>query len=181
MSMIHALWYMLPAYIANPSAVLFKGNIPMDFGKVWRDGKRLLGDGKTWRGFTGGCLAGMFIGCLQQLISILFHNPWLPAFSFRFTEFVLVTFLLSFGAMTGDMVKSFFKRRLGKKRGEKFPLADQYDFVLGAFIFILIPAYDWFRTHMGVVEVLTIFILTPLLHRGVNIVGYRMGKKKEPW
>ena len=44
------VWLMLPALIPNSAAVLFGGGRPMDFGKSWR-GKRLLGDGKTWKGF----------------------------------------------------------------------------------------------------------------------------------
>ena len=47
---LQALWLILPAYVANASAVLVGGGTPVDFGKNWRDGKRILGDGKTWRG-----------------------------------------------------------------------------------------------------------------------------------
>ena len=49
-----AFWFILPAYVANASAKLIGGGIPVDFGKTWKDGKRILGDGKTWRGLLFG-------------------------------------------------------------------------------------------------------------------------------
>ncbi|HDS59894.1 MAG TPA: CDP-archaeol synthase, partial [Thermoplasmatales archaeon] len=42
---LEAVWLVLPAYLANASAVVLGGGTPIDFGKTWRD-KRLLGDGK---------------------------------------------------------------------------------------------------------------------------------------
>ena len=59
---IQALWLILPAYVANASAVLVGGGIPIDFGKKWKDGHRILGDGKTWRGLFSGVFIGMTAG-----------------------------------------------------------------------------------------------------------------------
>ena len=56
---LQALWLILPAYIANASAVLVGGGTPIDFEKNWRDGKRILGDGKTWRGLIVGAFVGI--------------------------------------------------------------------------------------------------------------------------
>jgi len=56
---IQALWLVLPAYIANASALLVGGGTPIDFGKKWKDGNRILGDGKTWRGLISGAFVGM--------------------------------------------------------------------------------------------------------------------------
>src|SRR2546426_3358421 len=49
-----ALWFFLPAFVANPMAVVFGGGTPIDFGRTLRDRERLFGDGKTWRGPPGG-------------------------------------------------------------------------------------------------------------------------------
>src|SRR2546427_1069996 len=57
-----AFWFLLPAYVANPMAVVFGGGTPMDFGRTLRDGRRLLGDGKTWRGVMGGAAARIVPG-----------------------------------------------------------------------------------------------------------------------
>ncbi|MDP2846531.1 MAG: CDP-archaeol synthase, partial [Candidatus Methanoperedens sp.] len=102
--MSKAVWLMLPAYIANPTAVVFGGGTPVDFGKNWKDGRRILGDGKTFRGLIGGTACGIIVGLVQM------NAP--PQWSLgSFTLTTIIT--LSFGALLGDMVKSFFKRRAG--------------------------------------------------------------------
>ncbi|MFH1470329.1 MAG: CDP-archaeol synthase, partial [Candidatus Micrarchaeota archaeon] len=40
----------LPAYVANASPVILGGGTPVDFGRLFYDKKRILGDGKTWKG-----------------------------------------------------------------------------------------------------------------------------------
>src|SRR5947209_20442553 len=59
-----ALWFFLPAFVANPMAVVFGGGTPIDFGRTLGDHERLFGDGKTWRGLLGGTFAGAFLGSL---------------------------------------------------------------------------------------------------------------------
>ena len=59
---LQALWLILPAYVANASAVLVGGGTPIDFGKLWKDGKRIFGDGKTWQGLFAGGFVGMTAG-----------------------------------------------------------------------------------------------------------------------
>src|SRR2546428_6457471 len=49
-----AFWFLLPAYVANPMAVVFRGGTPLDLGRSVRGGRRVLGDGQTWRGVWGG-------------------------------------------------------------------------------------------------------------------------------
>ena len=59
---IQAIWLVIPAYIANASALLVGGGTPIDFGKKLKDGRRFLGDGKTWRGLFVGTFVGMTAG-----------------------------------------------------------------------------------------------------------------------
>lgn len=171
-TVIKASWLMLPAYIANPTAVVFGGGKPIDFGKNWRDGRRILGDGKTFRGLLGGIACGIIIGLIQMQISPLWYLG-------IFTLTSVIT--LSIGALLGDIIKSFFKRRLGLKRGAKFPLVDQLDFVVGAWILTYIFDPVWFTDNFTFWIIITILILTPLLHRLTNILGYYLKLKKEPW
>lgn len=171
---IKASWLMLPAYIANPTAVVFGGGTPIDLGKKWKDGRRIFGDGKTFRGLAGGTACGILLGLIQmQITSVQFLGT--------FTIASIIT--LSFGALLGDMTKSFFKRRLGYERGAKFPLVDQLDFVAGAWI--LTYAFDpvWFRGKFlsDPWIMVTVIFFTPLLHRLTNIIGYYAKLKKEPW
>ncbi len=170
---ILALWLMLPAYVANPAAVVFGGGTPIDFGKNWRDGRRILGDGKTFRGLIGGTACGIIIGLLQRQIS--------QVGDILITPSLIAIVTLSFGALFGDIVKSFFKRRLGLARGAKLPLFDQLDFVIGAWV--LTYAFDpqWFTQNFEPLIIITVLILTPVLHRLTNIIGYYIRLKKEPW
>jgi CDP-2,3-bis-(O-geranylgeranyl)-sn-glycerol synthase len=182
-AVLMGLWLTIPAYLANPSAVLFGGGTPMDFKKTMKSGERVLGDGKTWRGFFGGAFAGFMIGLIQVAASWPFSEDH---FGFgAFPEFIVILLLLSFGALLGDVLGSFIKRRTGKKRGAKAPGLDQYDFLVGAWLLLLVFRTGWFLEHFvywpGTASLLTVIILTPFLHRGVNILGYRMGKKDVPW
>jgi CDP-2,3-bis-(O-geranylgeranyl)-sn-glycerol synthase len=177
------IWVTIPAYVANPTAVLFGGGKPMDFGKKMKDGTRILGDGKTWRGFFGGAFSGIIIGILLVIMSSAFDEEH---FGFgRFPGFLIIITLLSFGALFGDVMGSFIKRRLKIKRGQKAPGLDQYDFLIGAWLLIIIFRSQWFLDHFihgpHTFALLTVIILTPFLHKGVNILGYKIGKKDVPW
>jgi len=167
-----ALWLMLPAYLPNSSAALIKGKKPIDFGKNFIDGKRIFGDGKTYRGFFGGALCGFALGVVLMGIA-----PFLG-----FPSFTIVALLcLSFGAMLGDLVKSFFKRRLGIEKGRPFPLVDQLDFVLGAWLLLYIFERSWFTANFTL-EIITIaLVLTPLIHFSANVAAYAIGKKDVWW
>lgn len=170
-----AFWLMLPAYIPNTSAALIKGKIPLDFGKNFIDGRRMLGDGKTYRGFILGALCGFILG-LIQMISVHFYNP------FEVPQFEIIGLLcLSFGAMFGDSAASFFKRRLKLERGALFPVVDQLDFVFGAWLLCLIFARDWFLNAFTIDIIIATLVISPILHLVVNRIGYKMGKKDVPW
>jgi len=172
---IDALWLMLPAYVPNSSAVLFAGKTPVDFGKNFVDGKRIFGPGKTFRGLIGGTLTGIAVGLFLQLIK---ESTQIGVPSF---EPIYVVITLSLGAMLGDLVKSFLKRRLGLDRGSPLPVVDQLDFVVGAWVLTYIFFSDWFVQNFTLSVIVVLLILSPLLHVAVNVIGYKLGKKKEPW
>lgn len=170
-----AIWVMLPAYLPNNFAALTGGGIPFDLGKNWTDGRRVLGDGKTIRGFIGGVSAGILIGLIQVYAELSGFIPCFPPHTMK------AVILLSFGSLLGDMVKSFFKRRRGIDRGGKWFLVDQYDFVAGAFLLTLLGDPEWVFTTFSLPLLIVTLVLTPLLHRTVNIIGYKFGLKKVPW
>ena len=189
-----SFWIMFPAYVSGSAAVLFKGTRPMDFGASWR-GNRLLGDGKTWEGFIFGGLTGVFAGTMQQLFSTLTGQSHLNAFGYAYAGSfdpglqplmspgsLAVIASLSYGGLVGDLLKSFVKRRMGLKRGSPSPfLMDQLDFVLGAWLVTLPLFWGWFLSVFTIYNFLIVLIMTPLIHRSVNIIGYKLGAKKEPW
>lgn len=179
------LWIMMPAYLANTIAVLTGGKYPIDQGKIHSDGNRILGDGKTWSGLVGGTLGGVFIGFLQVnlgegLIEALSGSQDVD---FWGENSIIVFFLLSFGALFGDMTASFIKRRSQLKRGDKSPLLDMFDFIGMALLLSFIFANEWLMSWIldGYMPLFTLLIATPILHRGVNIIGFKIGVKNEPW
>ena len=168
------LLIMSPAYLANTIAVLTGGKYPIDQGKLHSDGNRILGDGKTWSGLIGGTIGGIIVG--YGLIVFIHEYIWESLD-------LSILFLLSFGALFGDMTASFYKRRQNLQRGDKFPLLDMYDFIFMSLLLCLIFKREWLLSWIldGWVPLFTILILTPFLHRGVNIIGYKIGVKNEPW
>jgi len=108
-------------------------------------------------------------------------QPWFPPFS-EDTRVIGIILSLSFGAMLGDSFGSFIKRRLGIESGGRAFLLDQLTFVLVAWLLLWLFYPAWFMAHFGKpVSVSTILVITPIIHRIVNIIGYKMGKKDVPW
>jgi len=133
-SLMAVLWVLTPAYIANALATLPRGRgPPMDFGRVWRwDGRRILGPSKTWSGFLVGGFAAIPFGMIEAGLILAASPPWrlVPVLAPNLPAAVLVVALLTFGAMTGDALGSFVKRRLGRESGSRAILLDQLPFVL---------------------------------------------------
>jgi CDP-diglyceride synthetase len=115
------LYFFLPAMVANIVPVFADRynffpsfNKPLDGNLNWR-GKRILGDHKTVRGVVVGTITGALIGLLQG-------SP-------------ILGLGMGLGALWGDAIKSFIKRRLGIKPGTSWIPWDQIDFIIGASIF----------------------------------------------
>ena len=172
--LFNSLIYILPAYVANAAACVFGGGTPVDLGKYFLDGRRVLGNGVTYRGF----FFGVFLGCITALFEgILLNLDILGTFQFysNLIEWVCLGFLLSSGALFGDMVGSFIKRRLGIEQGKPAPLLDQLDFVIFAILF----AYPFAPITLDMV--ITILIITPVIHLSGNVVAYLLGIKSIWW
>ncbi|RLI79491.1 CDP-2,3-bis-(O-geranylgeranyl)-sn-glycerol synthase [Archaeoglobales archaeon] len=170
-------WLLLPAYTPNNFAVLVGGGKPLDFGKTFVDGKRILGDGKTIRGSVGGVIGGLLIANLQYGIERLLSFQFFSSLTYQ--EFLLLVFLLSFGAVCGDALGSFLKRRLGYARGDVFPVVDQLMFLAVAF---LIASYSpSFFKLFDLTKIIIAFIITPPLHLITNFIAYKLGLKNVPW
>lgn len=123
------------------------------------------------------------MGLLQSALALLLGTP-----DYTFGtgwDLAALPFLLALGGLAGDVLGAFVKRRLGLPKGGKAHGLDQYDFLLGAFAVLAVARPRWLLDTYLVGEALAglaaVLILTPLLHRGVNILGYRMGKKEVPW
>lgn len=181
---IRGLWFILPAMVPNSAAVLIGGGVPIDLGRRLKNGSRILGDGKTWAGLTGGITVGISVGLLQHGIAGMLAPTGVWSFG-PFPQSIYIIAALSCGALLGDLCGSFIKRRLGMEQGAKHPILDMYNFVAGALLLTAVVQWSWlvntFVSGTGIVSLLTVLILVPVLHRGTNIIGYKIGKKKVPW
>ncbi len=162
-SMVEALIIVAPAMVANATPLLVKGKRPVDGGRVFFDGRRLLGDGKTWEGSLAGFMAGSITALI--LAAILGSG-----------KLAVIGSIASAGAILGDMVGSFLKRRLGLKRGAPAPLLDQLDFYAGALTLTTIAGVDW---SLGVA--VEIAVLVVIAHVAANMGAYLLGLKNVPW
>lgn len=155
----------------------------MDFGKSWK-GKRILGDGKTWRGFISGMILGILVGIAQMILSDPFSSSHF-GFGNTYAEAVPLISVLVIGALLGDCLGAFIKRRLGIPVGGKAPVLDQYDFaivaVISSLIFYSAWFIDYFISNDFWIGSIFLIILIPVLHRLFNIIGYKLGKKHVPW
>jgi CDP-2,3-bis-(O-geranylgeranyl)-sn-glycerol synthase len=181
---LSGFWLMLPAFLPNSAAVVFGGGKPIDLGRSWH-GRRILGDGKTWTGLFGGISAGVGLGVIQMMIAVTLGDKGsLWGFGSLPTAFGIVL-ALAVGSLMGDLAGSFIKRRLNIGRGAKAPILDQYNFIGGALIAVIIFFPSWFMSSFvdgtSILALLTVLIVTPILHRSVNIIGYKAGLKKVPW
>jgi CDP-2,3-bis-(O-geranylgeranyl)-sn-glycerol synthase len=175
-----AVWAMLPAYVPNNAAVLVGGGPPIDAGRTLGE-NRILGDGKTWRGTAGGLLAGGALALGLNLLAAPVESVGVLAPG-TLPRFPLAAALgLPAGALLGDMVASFLKRRLDRERGAPVPGLDQLDFVVGALAVTALVAPDWFAGVFTLPVIAAVLVLTPLLHLGTNAVAYRLGLKDEPY
>ena len=169
---ILSIIYVFPTYTANGTPVIvykiLNGKTtPIDKGIIVWDGQRLLGDGKSIEGFISGVMVGSVTGLIINfLIPHLYKNP---------IEYLL----LSIGAMTGDLIGSFIKRRLKMERGAPFPIIDQTGFIIIALllVWITIGLPNWINLEL----IFIILIITFILHIATNILAYMVGIKNKPW
>lgn len=224
-SVLHGLLFFLPAYVANMSPVFVaklvpRWNAPIDGGRMAKDGKRVLGPGKTWRGLAGGAVTGAITAVVVAWLVPAYSaagvwDGWdygfggypggpigsngesctpdgsvcerVDAEASAWWAIALFGGIVGFAALVGDAVKSYFKRRTGRDRGQPWVPFDQLDFVV--FGLAAAVAASPLLVDGWVLEALfgdlwvvgTIVLLTPLLHFLVNVVGYFLKLKEVPW
>lgn len=162
---IEALKFVFPAYCANAVPVIVGGGPPLDFGRNFPDGRPVFGKNKTFRGFLSGLAVGAVAGLAETAV---FGSQSFPA---------LLGVLLSFGALMGDLMGAFLKRRIGLAPGELLPAIDQTDFIIGALLLSLpvsLPLLSW-------EIILTVLIITPPVHLLTNFAACKLGLKRNPW
>lgn len=179
--LVFSIWFFMPAGFANASPIfakkipiLNKWTTPMDFGKSLSN-KRILGDNKTWRGFIFGIFIAVLTLWLQKII--FEQSSWLQ------NTLVIIDYsdislwlgvLLGAGALLGDAVESFFKRKLGIKSGESWFPYDQIDYIIGGLLLSLIIV------NIPLTYGILIFIVWFLLHLISSYIGFLLNLKEKP-
>lgn len=172
---LQCLYFFLPAYFANMTPTFAKKTgvlrflaKPIDFGKKYQ-GFPIFGPHKTWRGIILGVLIGILVAFFQRFLWQLPFFERLSFFNYRQINVFFLGFLLSFGALLGDSIASFFKRRQGINPGRSWIPFDQISFVIGSFLlvnpFFKIQILAWFY----------LLVLSFLLHIIVNRIGFWLG------
>ena len=170
---LKSLYFFLPAYFANMTPTFAKRYKlleslakPIDAGKIFR-GIPIFGAHKTWRGVILGTLVGILIAFLQRLLFKFNFFENISFLNYQEINVFFLGFLIAFGALMGDMISSFFKRRQNIEPGKSWIPLDQISFVIGAFIFV----YPFFREIPLLAWILNL-ILTFFLHIIVNRIGF---------
>lgn len=171
-TLLMLIWIVLPAYVANGvpvvvAKILTTLNLkrhPIDFGKRLFDGRRIFGDSKSWEGFTVGLILGILTGFIQYSLV-------------RGEIYLYRGATLSFGALVGDLIGAFIKRRLGVKPGEPLPILDQLLFIVMAIFFTQLFNY----ISLTIFEWMYITVITFVLHVTTNYIAYLLKLKSVPW
>ena len=176
---LQTLWFYLPAILANMAPVAFHKlnvfpflNKPLDGGRFWH-GARILGDHKTIRGASAGVLVGTLAGYAQYLLSAI---PAFDAISIarhnNLASAIVIGLLSGIGALGGDAIKSFFKRRLKIAAGKSWALFDQIDFIIGATL-----TAGWFA-QLTATHILIALLLIGLGSYITSVIGVRLHIKE---
>jgi len=175
---LKSLWFFLPAYMANNAPVFAKIILGdkfdqrIDFSRTYK-GKPLFGKTKTFRGFISGILVAIIIVYIQRLLFIYDPIKSVSIIDYSNINIFIFGFLQGFGALAGDLIKSFIKRRMHFKSGESWKPWDQIDFILGGLLFsfiIYFPPID---------IIVSTFIVIPILKVIIDHVGFYLGLSKK--
>lgn len=174
---IESIYFMIPAFIANMMPVVMRNKFkflakPIDRG-IECCGKPILGNNKTWRGLIFGVIGSVIASYTMFLLQN--YNYFNQISIINYSNWFLIGILMGSGALIGDMIKSFFKRRIGIKSGQPWYLVDQIDFPLGAILFVSIVYFPGLKfSFLAIVITITLTIVT-------NHLAYWLGIRKVKW
>lgn len=167
--------FILPAWFANAAPVVLGGHFPIDANLKFFDGKPIFGPSKTWLGIIGGLAAGLLVAAIEA--HLLRGGPY-DLWAGRPEWYISIGFALSAGALAGDLLGSFLKRRLGVKAGKPLLLFDQLPF---AFIALLAAWMAGASFAFNPIYLIFLLSLSVFLHKLANFLAHASGLKKVPW
>ena len=179
--LLSCFYFFLPAYFTNMAPPLIRRagifnflDKPVDFGRKFK-GQPILGKNKCWRGVIFGILIGILVAGLQLWLYRFSFIKEISLFGYSEINILAFGFLISAGAVFGDLLFAFIKRRLKMEPGARFIPFDQTNYVIGAALFLTI------FLKINILIWITVFILTLFLHLIFNRIGYLLGLHKNKW
>lgn len=179
---LFAFWFMVPAAAANGAPILSarmpllsRWNTRMDFGKQLH-GTPIFGPHKTWRGLVSGMIAATIVLYIQQLLAgnFGFIRDFTDSVDYTALPTLLLGPLFGLGALGGDAIESFFKRRRGTPSGESWLPFDQIDYIIGA-ILVSLPFFVLTLRQYALIIVIWFFV-----HLASTYLGWKVGLKAKP-
>jgi hypothetical protein len=161
-------------------------NRPIDAGAALADGRRVLGDHKTWKGLLGLVVLGALAGAVWGQV---IHGSSLEQYNLFYARHDnSVGFNLFTGALQGlvyavfELPNSFLKRRVGISPGRRhggawtvlFVVLDQIDSVAGCALLVAVFA------PVGWAFVLVTIALGGITHLVLNLFLYALRLRKHP-
>jgi len=162
--LLQLFYLMLPIYLANMAPPFVK------FWHGWNRpiSERHLGSHKTVLGFVSGTVMAMIAVYVQSRVrwsgSLISYDHW-----------AVVGAIAGCGAMAGDSVKSYFKRRMNIAPGRSWIPWDQFDFILGGLLALL----PWIR--LNAVDLAWILGFSFFADIAVNHIAYYFGIRDTKW
>jgi CDP-diglyceride synthetase len=154
--MFETIWFFLPALLANAAPAVsakfcqknkFLQKLFSPISILW------LGKNKTYAGWTLGVLTAILVVVIQG-------------------RSIVVGLIMGIGTMTGDSVKSFFKRRFQIEEG-KYIIWDTIDWLLGTLFLLSITK----TLPEKQIIIMSIFIC-PLIVAVVNFIAFKLKIKR---
>lgn len=159
-------------------------NIPMDAGKNLKDGNRIFGDNKTWKGFLGyvilNIICMILLGILCNINGIDEYNMFYSGTKNTLANNCLIGLLLGLAYGVFELPNSFMKRRLGIIPGKSltgakkwfFVFLDQADSIFGCVLVVCV--YHPMRFGFYIIYVL----VGAVTHIAINILLYLLKLRK---
>lgn len=165
--LFECVWFFLPAFFANQcpgfaKALRLPGTVPVS--------ERWLGKNKTWSAYYAAVFGASSVAILQHTLGASVQAEYGIVRFVSLQDALVFGIACGLGAVLGDHVKSFVKRRIGTPAGAPWWPWDQVDFALGALLCAVpyVGGIEWGR-------VAVILVVAIVGHPFVNYVGYVCG------
>ena len=177
---ITCIYFYLPVAAANMGANIAKYipvfrdiKFPIDFG-IKINGIRIVGDHKNFGGFSFGVVFGSIFGIVKTILV----DPRMTNYLLLDTDnikLIVLYVLMSVAALSGDLIKSLFKRLFNQPPHSPWIPFDEIDHSLTS----MLVAKLLFPISWTVVSFIVIVLL--FLHLITNVIGYLLKIRDVPY